>query len=59
MYKVLKNKTTGEFEVVEVASELIVDSFSSHEEAQLQYQKLKKGVGFEGWTPSFMLTKGL
>lgn len=61
MYKIQKQKDLLEkdvFEVVEIASDNILKTFYDHTEANSFYRKLKEtGIGFEGWTPAFVLTE--
>lgn len=57
MYKVNKNKFTGEFEVVELSTDHIICSHKTHKEAYSLYVSLNKGFGFEGWTPAFFLNR--
>ena len=52
-YKIVKN---GEnFEIHELASELIVGKYDSHAAASERYRFLKRGGSFSGFTPSFFL----
>ena len=53
MYKLQKQQNT--FDVVELASGNLMKSFKTHDEANSFYHRLKDGIGFEGWTPAFVL----
>jgi hypothetical protein len=55
MYKLQKQNNT--FDVVELASGNLIKSFKTHDEANNLYRRLKNGIGFEGWTPAFVLTE--
>jgi hypothetical protein len=58
-YKVVENNKM--FQVVEErkfdksVEKVCLRSFPSREEAKLFMRKMNGGVGFNGWTPSFML----
>jgi len=54
MYKISRNNN-GKFELIEIESQLVINEYDDYNEAKSWYSKLKKGVAFEGWTPSFFL----
>lgn len=54
MYKILKNKD-GKFDLIEIASEHLIDVYETHAEAKVRYNQLKGGQAFAGWTPEFIL----
>lgn len=55
MYKLVKNKENGAFDVFEEATSQVVASFTEHKEAHKLYRRFSGGQGFGGWTPAFML----
>jgi len=54
MYKLVKNKDTQEFEILEEQTNQILCSFKEHKEAHPIYRRFNGGRGFCGWTPEFM-----
>jgi hypothetical protein len=56
MYKIKKNEA-GEFDLIELATENLIDSFKEHSVARKMYNAFKGGRGFNGWTPAFFLIK--
>lgn len=55
MYKLLKNKKTFKFDVVENDTTLVVFSCGDHDVAYEIYKNLNKGFAFDGFTPSFFV----
>lgn len=54
MYKIVKNKK-GKFELIELATEQIIDVYDEYSLAKKEYNRFKGGQGFSGWTPAFVL----
>lgn len=54
MYKIAKNKK-GMFELIELATEHVINVYEDHSSAKKDYNGFKGGKGFAGWTPAFML----
>jgi hypothetical protein len=53
----VKSKTEERYEVIEIATELVVFSSLEYKEAQSYYMSLKNGSGFAGFTPPFILNE--
>lgn len=54
-YKI--RKINGKIAVVEEQTKLIMQFFSENKEAQKLANKLNKGLGFNGWSPTFITTR--
>lgn len=53
-YKIMND--TGVFKVVETATAQTIRSFTQHSEAKKFLRHLNLGGGFDGWSPSFMIS---
>ena len=43
------------FHIVEIASENVIGTYKNHDEAHQLYRRMKKKIGFEGFTPNFII----
>ena len=59
MYKIEKNKVTEEFSLYEISTGITLGIFSEHGNAKKVYNFMKNGGAFNGWTPTFILTKAV
>ena len=58
LYKI-KKVDEENFELVELQTEHNIMSYKTYESARNQYNFMNNGGSFNGWTPSFILTKTL
>ena len=52
-YHVKKN--SSDYNVVEKATNHIIGTYTRHESARSAAKQLNSGLGFDGWTPAFIL----
>ena len=55
MYKIEKDKSSGSFLVVE-RDEHVIREYDSYDKAKEFVRSIKKGKGFNGYTPTFVVT---
>lgn len=59
-YKIVKNKESGNFELIENATEHVICVGKEHSQVASVYREIKKlNTGFEGWTPAFFLLRSV
>ncbi len=56
-YKIAKNKTEDAYEIIEIDNDFIVTVKMNYEDAKEIYELLKKGSGFDGFSPEFFCLK--
>jgi hypothetical protein len=53
-YKVIENNSL--FSVIETQTEQVISIFEQRADAKQLSKQLNLGCGFDGWTPTFILT---
>jgi hypothetical protein len=54
-HKVIKNRETGEFELIELSTNYVLKRDVDHDNVHRYYKFVKNGGAFAGNTPGFMM----